>query len=147
MLEATGTRFLRPLVAVIEARALAASGEWERALGVLRDAQQHQDATAERWLASEVWRTLGDIQRMAPGADSAVAEVAYQHALEVSRAQGARTLELRAASSLATVWLERGERQRAAALLVQVCQDFPSGVACADLVEARRLLASGLRNP
>ncbi len=147
MLEATGTRFLHPLVAVIESRALAASGEWERALGVLRDAQRHQDATAERWLASEVWRTLGDIQRMAPGADPAAAEVAYQHALELSRAQGARTLELRAASSLAIVWLARGERQRAAALLEQVCQNLPPGSACADLADARRLLASDLRNP
>lgn len=101
MLLATGTRFLYPLVAVIESRALAAGGEWDRALGVLRDAQQHQDSTAEHWLACEVWRTMGDVQRMAPGGDPAIAEASYQHALELSRTQGARSWELRAASSLA----------------------------------------------
>lgn len=101
MLKATGTRFLHPLVAVIESRALAASGHRDRALGVLRDAQQHQDDTAERWFACEVWCTMGDIQRMAPDAETEAAEASYLRALELSRAQGARSWELRAASGLA----------------------------------------------
>jgi hypothetical protein len=38
-------------------------------------------------------------------------------ALEVARAQQARSLELRAACDLARLWAERGDRQRAADLL------------------------------
>ncbi len=140
MLQATGTRFLLPLVSIVEARTLAANGDLDRAQAVLREAQRHQDATAEQWLACEVWRILGDVQRLIPGIKTSVVEGAYQQALDLAQVQGARSWELRAATSLAALWLERGESSRAAALLQRVCSKPLSGAPCADMDEAQRLL-------
>jgi hypothetical protein len=51
------------------------------------------------------------------GDGGAAAGAFYVKALEVARAQQARSLELRAACDLARLWAERGDRQRAADLL------------------------------
>jgi predicted ATPase len=58
----------------------------------------------------------------------------------VSRAQEARSLELRAASDLARLWAERGERGRAGNLLAPVYNWFTEGFDTADLQQARALL-------
>ena len=55
-------------------------------------------------------------------------------------AQEARSLELRAASDLARLWAERGDRARAAELLAPVCGWFTEGLDTADLKEAKALL-------
>lgn len=62
-------------------------------------------------------------------------------ALEVARAQEARSLELRAAGDLARLWAGRGERARAADLLAPVYGWFTEGFDTADLKEAKALLA------
>ena len=140
-LEATGARFLSPMVSVIEARVLAAVGDQDRAWSVLRDAQRHQEATGERWMAAEVWRTIGDMHRLTLGGDAAAAESAYQSAVALAQEQGGKSWELRAASSLADLWIEQGEHQRAGELLRHVCGHYPSGLRTADLADAERLLA------
>jgi predicted ATPase len=72
---------------------------------------------------------------------SAAAEACYRKALEVARAQEARSLELRAARDLGQLWAERGERARAAELLASVYGWFTEGFDTADLQEAKALLA------
>ena len=140
-LEATGTRFLSPLVSVIGARVLAALGEPDRALALLNEAQRHQDATGERWMAAEVWRSIGDVHRRTPDGNAEAAEAAFLRAVEVAHEQGALSWELRAAVSLADVWVERGERRRAGELLQRLCDQRALAVDTADMADARRMLA------
>jgi predicted ATPase len=58
----------------------------------------------------------------------------------VSRRQQAKAYELRAATSLARLWGERGRRREARELLAPVYGWFTEGFDTADLKEARALL-------
>ena len=53
---------------------------------------------------------------------------------------GAKSLELRATSSLARLWHAQGQSREAVARLAAVYEWFTEGFETADLAEARRLL-------
>ena len=72
-------------------------------------------------------------------ANQAEAERYFQHALEIARNQQAKSLELRAATSLARLWQQQGKRQEAHALLAPVYGWFTEGFDTADLHEAQAL--------
>ena len=63
------------------------------------------------------------------------------HALTIARRQGAKSLELRAAMSLARLWQRQGKRDEARQLLAEVYNWFTEGFDTADLQEAKALLA------
>ena len=69
------------------------------------------------------------------------AEHCLLRALELSRSAQAKSLELRAATSLAGAWRARRRAGEARALLAPICDWFDAGLDSPDLVEARRLLA------
>ena len=60
----------------------------------------------------------------------------------MSRRQQAKSLELRAAMSLARLWQQQGKRTEAYALLAPVYGWFTEGFDTADLQEAKVLLAA-----
>jgi adenylate cyclase len=68
------------------------------------------------------------------------AETCLQQALDVSRRQAARALELRAAVSLSRLWQRQGMRDEAHALLVPVYGWCTEEFDTADLQEAKALL-------
>jgi adenylate cyclase len=68
------------------------------------------------------------------------AEVCFQHALDVARSQGARTLELRAATSLARLWRNQAKRGEARELLTPIYDWFTEGFDTQDLKDAKALL-------
>jgi predicted ATPase len=63
-----------------------------------------------------------------------------QRALDVTRRQEAKSLELRAAMSLSRLWQQQGKRDEAHALLAPVYDWFTEGFDTADLQEAKELL-------
>ena len=71
---------------------------------------------------------------------SAEVELCYVKALEVARAQEARSLELRAACDLARLWAEQGRHSEARDLLAPVYGWFTEGFDTLDLREAKALL-------
>jgi predicted ATPase len=71
---------------------------------------------------------------------TAQATEAFKRAVEIARSQEARLLELRATKSLAQLWAENGERQRAYDLLAPVYRWFTEGFTTRDLEEAKALL-------
>jgi predicted ATPase len=73
------------------------------------------------------------------------AEACFQQALAVARRQQAKSLELRAAMSLARLWQQQGKRDEAHELLAPIYGWFSEGFDTADMQEARALLA-GLAN-
>ena len=64
-----------------------------------------------------------------------------QRAVEVARGQEAKSLALRAATSLARLLVARDERQKAHDLLASIYSWFTEGFDTADLKEAEALLA------
>jgi predicted ATPase len=73
------------------------------------------------------------------GADAAGAEV-LSSVIEIARAQSARSLELRAATSLARLWAEQDKSAQAHDLLAPVYGWFTEGFDTADLKDAKAVL-------
>ncbi len=67
-------------------------------------------------------------------------EACFQKALDVARHQQAKSLELRAAMSLARLWQHQGQRTEARQLLAPIFGWFTEGFDTADLREAKMLL-------
>jgi predicted ATPase len=72
--------------------------------------------------------------------DVAKAEAYFERALAVARAQQAKSWELRAATSMARLWRDQGERDKAQKLLTPVYGWFTEGFDTLDLKEAKALL-------
>jgi hypothetical protein len=69
-------------------------------------------------------------------------EACFERAMRIAQRQGAKSLELRAAVSLARLCGEQGRRRKAHELLAPVYGWFTEGFDTADLKEAAGLLAS-----
>ncbi len=68
------------------------------------------------------------------------AEGLFQHALDIARAQQARSFELRAATSLACLWRDQGKRAAARDLLAPIHVWFTEGFHTSDLIAAKAVL-------
>jgi tetratricopeptide (TPR) repeat protein len=97
--------------------------------------------TNERWWDAELHRLRAELL-LAAGADAGEAEAALRRALEIARGQQAKSLELRAAVTLARLWAGSGGTAEARDLLEPVYASFAEGLATPDLTVARVLLSS-----
>jgi predicted ATPase/DNA-binding winged helix-turn-helix (wHTH) protein len=88
----------------------------------------------------ELLRVKGGLLLAAPLLDVLGAETCLEKSLELSRRQGARAWHLRAATDLAKLLADRGERERARGLLRPVFEQFTEGFDTADLKAAKALL-------
>jgi predicted ATPase len=98
------------------------------------------EARKERWCEAEVNRITGEIALMSPEPDGAKAEIYFERALAVAREQRAKSWELRAAMSMARLWLNQGKRQQAHDLLAPIYGWFTEGLDTLDLKQAKALL-------
>ena len=117
-----------------------------------RAAGQHAEAQATVAMALAVSAQLGqpladaDLHRLdgdlilATGGAREAAAACYQQALDIARAQEAKSLELRAATSLARLWRDQGKRSEARAMLAEIYNWFTEGFNTHDLKDAKELL-------
>jgi predicted ATPase len=118
------------------AEALGAAGDKEGALDAISTALSMIETSGERWWEAELCRLRGELLRLSQS-DS---ELWFQRSLDVSRHQGAKSLELRAAMSMARLWRDQGKRHEARDLLAPVYGWFTEGFDTLDLKEAKALL-------
>lgn len=97
------------------------------------------EKTDERYWEAELHRVRGEWV-LAHDAGGDEAEVCFRKALDISRAQGARSLELRAATSLARLWQQQDRKSDADALLRPIYDWFSEGFGMPDLHDAKALL-------
>jgi class 3 adenylate cyclase/predicted ATPase len=149
------------LTEVAEGRALAAGTEHRpglpSALAVLADGQraagQHAAALGavesglavatergQHFFNAPLQQLKGELLLAIDPANHAEAEALFCRALDIARAQEAKSFELRAATSLARLWQRQGQRAKARALLAPVYAWFTEGFDTRDLVEAKTLL-------
>jgi predicted ATPase len=100
----------------------------------------------EGWWEAELHRLQGLLQVRQYGASTEKAEDCFRQALEIARRQEARSLELRAAVSLAHLWSEQNKCREAQNLLTPVYNWFTEGFDTPDLQDAKMLLEK-LSNP
>jgi predicted ATPase/class 3 adenylate cyclase len=121
------------------AAAYAQAGRAGPGLGIIADAKNLIARNDEHMWEGELARIEGELLRI-QGASAPEIEACVRRALGITRAQGAKSLELRAAISLAHLWSDQGRRSDARALLAPTFGWFTEGFETADLRAARALL-------
>jgi predicted ATPase len=131
------TRY-RPYGLAYLAETLALRGEYASALAALREGFETMDTIGERWWEAELHRVNGialcGLNKLEEG------QAAFEDALGIARHQQAKSLELRAATSLARLWGEQGRRAEARELLAPIYDWFTEGSDTPDLKDAKALL-------
>jgi predicted ATPase len=139
-LQATGGEVRRPLFLALLAEAYGGIGQIEEGLHVLAEALTAVEHTGGRFYEAELQRLKGELLRARAAEPDTEAETCFRQALDVARRQQAKSLELRAAMSLARLWQQQGRRQQAYDLLAPIYGWFTEGFDTADLQEAKALL-------
>jgi predicted ATPase len=135
-----GAEILRPYFLALLANTYSTQGQTAEGLEVVAEALATGHATGQRYYEAELHRLKGELllQRALP--DERQVETCFQEALDVSRRQQAKSLELRATTSLSRLWQQQGRRVEARELLAAVFQWFTEGFDTTDLQEAQALL-------
>jgi DNA-binding winged helix-turn-helix (wHTH) protein/predicted ATPase len=126
------------------------TGQWDKGLRRVDEGLALSEARFERIYTAELWRVRGELllgrARMtqppaAGGPTGDAAELCFRRALEIARQQEARSLELRAAMSLARLHTgPGGPHEEVRDLLRSVYASFTEGFDTKDLEEAKVLL-------
>jgi predicted ATPase len=158
--ELTRTYYLARLASVCEK-----SGQTEEGLAAVAEALASVDKTGERAYEAELYRLKGELTlqkeardwRLGTGSPSpqtlrlkllAPMEVVEQaeryflKAIDISRKQQAKSLELRAVMSLARLWQQQSKTAEAHKMLSEIYNWFTEGFDTKDLQEAKALLES-----
>jgi predicted ATPase len=122
------------------ARAYADVGQFDDAWRCIDEVLTAVETTQEMWDEAEVNRIAGEVALKSSEPDAAKAEAYFDRALAVARTQHAKSLELRAAMSMARLWRDQGKRDAARDLLAPVYGWFTEGFDTLDLKEAKALL-------
>ena len=127
-----------PWFYTVLAEAYAADGQVATGLETVSEALQWVQRNDERLYEAEAHRVKGELLLKHDLADEA--QRCFQQALAVAREHQAKSWELRAATSLARMWLQQNRTDEARRLLAPVYDWFTEGFDTADLVEAKALL-------
>jgi predicted ATPase len=114
------------------------AGQFDHALDTLDRAAETAATTGECYFQAELYRLRGTV--LAQTGDAVEAASWLQRAIDTARGQGAKSLELRAATSVARLWRDQGRRTEAHDLLAPVYGWFTEGFDTADLKDAKALL-------
>jgi predicted ATPase len=134
----SGTGLWEPRHLLLLAEALVGDGRGDKA--VADEALAVACRTGQGHFESPLLVARGDALLTVGGEAAAEAERHYREAVEVARAQAARSWELRAAARLARLWHARGETTATRDLLAPVYGRFTEGLDTQDLREAGALL-------
>ncbi|NOT57060.1 MAG: AAA family ATPase, partial [Deltaproteobacteria bacterium] len=139
---AHGVEITIPYYRAVLAEGLALSGDLASGLRLIEEslAQIARPGWEERCLLAEILRLKGWMLVLQD--DLTGAEQQYLASLDVAREQEAKSLELRATTSLVRLWQQQGKRAEAHKLLSEVYHWFTEGFETKDLQEAKALLAS-----
>jgi predicted ATPase len=137
---ATGAVLHLPYFSTLLADVCGHRGHTAEGLQALADADTVIEQYEERWWEAEVCRLRGVLLLWQAVSQPEEAEACFHRALEVARRQQAKSLELRAAMSLARLWQQQGKRAAAYDLLAPIYGWFTEGFDTADLREAKALL-------
>jgi adenylate cyclase len=132
-------RFLSFLLTTLAQTELERGGA-EEGFEALDEALAHVEKTGDHIHEAEIYRLRGELLRLDGGDERAGA--CFEQALDVARSRGARSFELRAATSLSRLWRDESREDEARSLLASVYDGFTEGFDTQDLRDAKALLDS-----
>jgi tetratricopeptide (TPR) repeat protein len=143
---ATGSALGRPDFLGLLADAYAMAGQVHAGLESLTEALALAQASGEQLDSAALYRLKGELilrqsgEARRPRAGHEEAEACFREAIAIARHQGARSLELKAALSLAGLWRQQGRLAQARDALAGIHGTFTEGTDTADWQEAKALL-------
>jgi predicted ATPase len=139
--ERLGNELSRPHFLALLAETLGNDGRSEESLAAVTEALASVERTGERYYESELHRLKGELLlKSETDQQRAEAEACFHRALEVAQRQHAKSLESRAAMSLARLWQQQDGIAEARAMLAAIYGWFTEGFDTPDLREAKALL-------
>ncbi|WP_227747173.1 ABC transporter permease [Paraburkholderia franconis] len=146
---ATGAELARPYQLALLAQACGNAGQAETGLEKLGEALNVADRKGERYYVAELHRLRGELLQQRSGAqsrylaDHEAAQACFRDAIAIARQQGARSLELRTASSLARLCQREANVGAARQTLAAIHGAFAEGFDTADRQELFVYMFSG----
>jgi predicted ATPase len=138
---ARGFRHLAPFLLALQAESCLKAHRLEEGTAALAAARTIAQNGGDTYWMAEVDRLQGELLKT-QGEDDREVEAHFRQALEISRQQAARMLELRAAMSLARLWQSHDKNQAAREMLAEVYDQFDEGFGSHDVQAANALLQS-----
>jgi adenylate cyclase len=133
-----GAQAGRPQSIAVLAETLWRAGRTQEGSEAVEEGLTVSNRNGEPYYDAELWRLKGELLKMQN--KTAEAEACFQKSIAISRQQAAKSLELRAATSLARLWQTQGKQKEAKQVLGDVYAWFTEGFDTADLREAASLL-------
>ena len=137
----TSLRFWRVYFHALLAEVFGKAGKVEEAFAALAEAMKEVEDTGIAYYEPELHRVKGELLMASGSEDSPDAEASFRQAIAIARRQGAKSLELRAALSLARLLRGRGQPAEGRRLLAETFAWFTEGWDTPDLQDAQAMLA------
>ncbi len=139
-MKAVGTQYTLPLFIAWLGGLFAASGQIDEGLNALAEGLAMSEKNEDRFSLPEFHRIRGDLLLAKSTSNKVEAEACFKQAIEIAHNQEARSLTLRAATSLARFLCDQGRSAEAHETLVPIYDWFTEGFDTPDLKDARVLL-------
>ena len=137
----SGARIGVPWLLALRGEMLAKNKQFDQGLLAVEEASTCIEETGERYHEAEVHRLKGELLLLQAKAGAvARAEVCFQTSLDIARVRQTKMLELRAATSLAQLYVEEGRCKEAFDVLGAIYAWFNEGLESRDLKDASNLL-------
>ena len=136
----SGVHFALPVFFHHLAEAYLSIGRTEDGLAAIADGLVQSQNSGDRRVDAELHRVRGELLLAAPRPDTGQAESCFLRSLDIARTQAAKSLELRAATSLARLWGAQGKIRQGYDLVAPLYAWFTEGFGTRDLIEAKALL-------
>jgi predicted ATPase len=139
-LHADGYELYRPQLSVTLAEGLAKTGEHELAYTTICEAVTWAETRGRILELIELLRVKGEILTSMSQRHTSEGEACLLQSLQLARQRGLLSYELRSGVSLARLWADRTQRDKALELLDPIFNRFSEGFQTRDLVAAAQLL-------
>jgi len=115
-------------------------GMYKEGIEVIDEALEFVEISGEHWTEADLYRIRGELTIGISSDNYEESESYFRKALLVAESLGARSLELRATTSLCRSLQKRGEKEKARQMLAKTYGWFKEGLDTKDLRDARALL-------
>jgi predicted ATPase len=139
-LRAAGSVALTPFLLTMLASACRNASRLDEGLGALTEALAAADEKGIRFHEAEMYRLKGELLLRRGSANASEAQNCFQRAIHIARKQSAKSLELRATTSLSRLLARQDRRDEARTMLAEIYNWFTEGFDTADLKDAKLLL-------
>ena len=134
---ARADRFFQPYFIALTVEVCIRLGKNDDASDLLSSALEVVEDTGARWYESELHRLRGELSVLSAPSE---AKEHFRRAIAIANKVEAKSLELRAVTSLSRLWDSQGKTRQAQGQLAEIYGWFTEGFETADLKDAKALL-------